>query len=475
MLREQNELLTRVGPGTPCGEMLRRYWAPAALSVELPPGGAPLPIRLLGEDLVLFRPSSPSPQPLRQAQDRHSRARGEGINGEVSLPQGGEVGLLEIHCSHRGADLSYGRLEDGGLRCIYHGWLYDRQGRCLEQPGEPAFRWTGSGDRSSVDVDELKAQFETPGSGFRDKIRHPAYPCHEAGGVIWAYLGPGEPPLFPNYELFRVPDTHRWVHKHYHECNFLQGDEGNIDSVHVPFLHRMLPGGKYNRQDVTSERRNQPMPPSSPPHCEDTHFGVRIYEFHDRPQTTYLQTKNFVLPYACAVGGGPSPTGDGYLMNWHVPIDDTHHWRYSMAFKRSGPIDPRYAEARNSVTDENYRFYRNKGNRYLQDREEQKVDTYAGLGPVFVNGDHLVTETAGAIQDRTQEHLAPTDGGIVATRQMLSRAIKDVQEGRDPPNVIRTPEQQERLLDITVVAERLAPGTTYEEYWAQRGASLARA
>src|SRR4051812_43647372 len=140
-------MLTLTGPGTPGGEMLRRYWQPVALSKELPEGGAPLPIRIMSEDLVLFRDDS------------------------------GEIGLLGIHCAHRGADLSYGRLEDGGLRCIYHGWLYDVTGRCLEQPGEPA------------------------GSTFHERIRQPAYPCVEQAGVIFAYLGPGDPPELPNYEF----------------------------------------------------------------------------------------------------------------------------------------------------------------------------------------------------------------------------------------------------------------------------------
>src|SRR5437660_162820 len=145
--KEENALLTGVGPGTPGGDWIRRYWQPASLSEEIPAGSAPLPVRLLGEDLVLFR------------------------NGD------GEPALLGIHCAHRGADLSYGRLEDGGLRCIYHGWLYDRTGRCLEQPGEPA------------------------GSTFHERIRQRAYPCIERSGVIFAYLGPGEPPLLPAYEF----------------------------------------------------------------------------------------------------------------------------------------------------------------------------------------------------------------------------------------------------------------------------------
>src|SRR5947209_5541621 len=145
LTQEQNDLLTRTGPGTPGGELLRRYWQPAALAEELPPGGAPLPVRLLGEDLVLFR-------------DDQNR-----------------IGLLGIHCSHRGADLSYGRLEDGGIRCIYHGWLYDVSGRCRQQPGEPT------------------------GSTFHERIRQIAYPCVEKAGIILAYLGPGTPPLLPDY------------------------------------------------------------------------------------------------------------------------------------------------------------------------------------------------------------------------------------------------------------------------------------
>src|SRR5256712_13200560 len=137
MTPEENELLTRTGPGPPCGELMRRYWQPAALSEELPVGGAPLSIVLFGEELVLFRDEQ------------------------------GRVGLIGLHCSHRGADLSYGRLEDGGLRCIYHGWLYDVNGRCLQQPGEPA------------------------GSTFHEKIHHLAYPCIERAGLIFAYLGSG--------------------------------------------------------------------------------------------------------------------------------------------------------------------------------------------------------------------------------------------------------------------------------------------
>src|SRR5438094_38058 len=151
LTREENDLLTRTGPGTPGGDLLRRYWQPVALSEELPPGGAPIPLRVLSEDLVLFRDEQ------------------------------GRLGLLGLHCSHRGADLSYGRLEDGGLRCLYHGWLYDVHGRCLEQPGEPA------------------------GSTFHERILQRAYPCVETGGLVLAYLGPGEPPLLPRFAFLEAP------------------------------------------------------------------------------------------------------------------------------------------------------------------------------------------------------------------------------------------------------------------------------
>src|SRR5262250_3518433 len=179
---DENNLLTQIGPGTPCGGLLRRYWQPVALAEELPEGGAPLKVKILSEELVLFRDDQ------------------------------GRPGLLGLHCSHRGTDLSYGRIEDGGLRCLYHGWLYDVAGRCLEQPGEPG------------------------GGEHRDAIRHLAYPCQEAAGVIFTYMGPRKPPLFPNYDFIRASSDHVCVEKIFHECNYLQANEGNIDPVHLSFL-----------------------------------------------------------------------------------------------------------------------------------------------------------------------------------------------------------------------------------------------
>src|SRR3970040_710875 len=184
--KEENDLLTQTNAGTPAGELMRRYWQPVALSEELPQGGAPRTVAIMGEELVLFRDDQ------------------------------GRVGLLGLHCSHRGTDLSYVRVENGGLRCLYHGWLYDIRGRVLEQPGEPG------------------------GGANRDLICHLAYPCQEAGGVVFTYMGPGDPPLLPNYEFLTVPEPQRTVTKIFYRCNYLQGNEGNIDPVHLSFLHQYL-------------------------------------------------------------------------------------------------------------------------------------------------------------------------------------------------------------------------------------------
>ena len=384
LTREENELLTRVGPGTPGGDWMRRYWQPVALSEELPQGGPPIPVRLLGEDLVLFRDDA----------DR--------------------IGLLYIHCAHRAADLSYGRVEDGGLRCIYHGWLYDVEGNCLEQPAEPVE------------------------STFKSKIKQRAYPCREEGGIVFAYMGPGEPPVLPLYGPLRVPEDQRWVTKYYHECNYLQGLEGNMDPTHVPYLHRFLKteGGRkiykeHPKESTAHEEENlrNPVPGlfRGPEEVEETDFGIWS---KGEPE--------LVLPSFCLTGGGPQRRGDGYQLYWRVAIDDEHHWLYVLAFKRSGPLDKQFVEQRTEgLITSDYHFIRNKANRYLQDREEQRTSTFTGMGAVFVVQDACVNEGAGPIQDHTEEHLGAADISLVAGRRLMLKGIRQVQDGIDPPGVIR--------------------------------------
>ena len=406
--KQENDLLTQTGPGTPCGTLLRSYWQPAALSEELPAGGPPIPLRLLGEDLVLFRDETRRP------------------------------GLLDLHCSHRGTDLSYGRVEDGGLRCIYHGWLYDAAGACLETPGEPA------------------------GSRLNLTVRHPAYPCQEVGGVIFTYMGAGQAPLLPNYGVLSAPPDHRFMTKYLHECNYLQGLEGNMDNVHVRFLHSFLhtDSGATKRDTHPREmaKGDEGYLTASaetymgPLRVEDTDFGNWGYYAGDdgsgRP--------DFIFPSLCFTQGGPQAAGDGYLLYWRVPVDDTHHWLFALAFRRSGPIREEYRRRRSwDLMTPDYRFTRNQANRYRQDRTEQRSATYSGLGSVFVVQDALANETQRPIADRTRETLGVEDMMIVAGRKLLLQAIRTVQDGRDPPGLICDP--RVNALDPIFLKRNVAP------------------
>jgi phthalate 4,5-dioxygenase len=414
LTKEQNDTLARIGPGTPGGDLLRRYWQPAALAEELPPGAAPLPVRLLGEDLVLFRDDT------------------------------GRPGLLGLHCAHRGADLSYGRVEDGGLRCLYHGWLYDVEGRCLEQPGEPA------------------------GSTFCQKVRQRAYPCLEAAGIIFAYLGPGEPPLLPAYEALTVPDAHRFVTKYYHECNYLQGNEGEIDPVHTSYLHRQFVGAN-GQEEYREVPRDGHMPlynrdVSPRIEIEDTDYGVRIYSIrqigHER---IYLRITNFVLPNLSAIAG---QTGEhGYAIHWHVPIDDTTHWKYDIIFSRVAPLDgqemaARYAEQMAP----GYHFRRSRANRYLQDRAEMQGTSISGMGKFFPAHDAFAVESPGPIQDRTQEHLGSTDKAIARARRQLLQAVADVQNGREAPHVVRDPAAND-FAHLVVLSQIFPAAADFRTCW----------
>lgn len=396
MNQEENELLTRTGPGTPCGELLRRYWMPAALSEEVG-HGMPLALKLLGEELVLFRDDQ------------------------------GRPGLLGLHCSHRGADLSYGRIEDGGLRCIYHGWLYDIHGRCLDQPCEPA------------------------GAAQRDGVRHRAYPCVERAGTIFAYMGPGEPPLFPNYEFLSVSEDRIFAIKLFSDCNYLQGNEGNMDLAHLSFLHynprnrdvEIVPGADLNPRGAAPQMESY--------EAELTAHGVRSYKIRrlNDPNHYRLYMTEFVLPNLTAFFGEQYGLEGAYSINWHVPIDDEHHWKYTFIFSRQGPIDREATRRRRADMTPDYRPLRQKVNRYQQDRESMKKESYSGIAMNFQVQDLCVTEGMGPIQDRSQEHLISMDVPVVLARKLLFKAIRDLQEGREPANVVRDPEQNRFLIDAS--------------------------
>ncbi len=397
LTKEENDLVTQTSPGTPCGQLFRSYWQPAALSEELPPGGPPIPLRLFSEDLVMFR------------------------------DEDGRIGLLDLHCSHRATDLSYGRIEDGGLRCVYHGWLYDVNGKCLQTPAEP------------------------PGSHLKDFVRHKSYPCLEKGGVIFTYMGEGEPPLLPNYEVLSAPPENALMTKHYIECNYLQGQEGSEDLAHVPYLHSFLSteagarkrterpqetkakGTSYLDADSPSQRDYY-----GPIRVEETDFSVWSY------YSSGTAGPEYTFPSLCMTFGGPQSPGNGYQLYWRVPIDDTHHWQFALAFRREGEIPEQHRYSRTwAMMTRDYHLIRNKENRYLQNREEQKTTTFSGMGAVFVPQDTMANETQGPIQDRTKEMLGVADMAIAAWRRMLLRAIRTVQEGGEAPGRIGDPKVNE--------------------------------
>ena len=414
---EENEILVRTTRGTAAGEWMRRYWQPVALSEELQENGAPLAVKLLGEDLVLFRGDS------------------------------GQVGLLARRCSHRGADLSLGRLEDGGLRCLYHGWLYAADGRCLEQPAEPE------------------------GSDFKSKIRHCSYPCKELGGIIFTYMGPGEPPVFPLYEPLIAPENHRYAYKVLHECNYLQAHEGEIDPAHLSYLHRRTNQPSWRQRSIKGSDGVQPMAlyrKDAAPRIEieETDFGVRVYSIRRADdEKIYLRLTNSIFPNVSTIIGPMA--GDGYDINWHVPIDDHHHWKYVVIFRRSGPLEARDWKNIHSLRPEmtpDYRLVRNAANNYLQDRESMKNGNFSGLGTNNLPQDAAMVQSPGAIQNRDEEHLGTTDKAIIANRRAFLKAIRQVESGEEAPHVIRDPAKA-RVPEIAVISEIVGGSEDWRSYW----------
>ncbi|MSP40152.1 MAG: aromatic ring-hydroxylating dioxygenase subunit alpha [Deltaproteobacteria bacterium] len=381
--REENELLTRIEPGTPMGDLFRRYWIPALLSEEIPAADCPpVRVRLLGEDLVAFRASD------------------------------GKIGLLAEHCAHRGTSLFFGRNEACGLRCIYHGWKYDIEGNVLETPAEPA------------------------GSQLKNKVRHPAYPCAEAGGIVFTYMGPKEKiPLCPAYPWLGVPQDQIYIAKSSLECNYLQGLEGDCDSAHLNFLHRIFkPDARREFLSLATQAPDFEF--------DEMDFGLRAAAIRKMAGgASYARISHFVMPFIGAVPVGSMVDGklDGFKAVYQVPADDHSTWRYDFFFKWSRPFGTDDSSKRDFV-DANFKKLRNQRNNYLQDRERQKMVNFTGITE-FLNQDACATESMGEIVDRSVEHLGATDAFIIQVRRCLLRAVKDFQAGKRPPGLIFDPEQ----------------------------------
>jgi phthalate 4,5-dioxygenase len=406
--REENDLITRVGPGSPLNTVMRRYWMPALLSREIPePDCPPVRVRLLGEDLVAFRDSR------------------------------GRVGLLDEHCSHRGTSLFFGRNEECGLRCIYHGWKVDVDGRVLETPAEPA------------------------GSTLKDKVRHPAYPCHETAGIVFAYMGPKDSmPLFPDYEWTRLPLDHLYVTKSKQDCNYLQGLEGECDSSHLSYLHRAFSEEKRGGGDPDMYGKD------GAPQLQgvETDYGVRMISCRKAGDgVTYLRVSNFVLPcYGFVPTGGLKGNPEGYTIHAHVPVDDEHSLRFNIFFRRSRAVSA-VEKKLDDEFDSDATKRRNIHNDYLIDREEQRRETFIGAGKSFVIHDSIATETMGPRYDRSKEHLGTGDVTVIALRKRLLQIVRDLDRGKEPPHLIMSGEQND-LRHLACIVTKIPSTMDPERY-----------
>ncbi len=377
--KEENELLTRIGPGTPAGELLRRYWYPIAVAKELTEENPTLFVRLLGEDLVLFRDKK------------------------------GKVGLLADRCPHRSASLLYGRVEERGIACAYHGWLFDTKGDCLETPAEPAE------------------------SKFHLTVKHKAYPVQKFVGLYWTNLGPQPIPLLPRYDVWARKDGKRKIMiQPQLDCNWFQAMENSVDPSHLQVLHQNLIAPRHRRASALNTTKG---------FTDD----VAKFEFYETPygimkKRTYKN--GLVDEHPLIFPNILRHAGDTQI---RVPMDDTHTRVFFVHFELvqdgnevEGDEDPpvHYIPSYKTPADALHPFTRFDMNRAVQAQ------------------DHMAWETQGPIADRTDERLGTADDGIVMLREMLKKEIGKVQKGLDPLGIIRDPAQN-TMID-TKLKESLA-------------------
>jgi phthalate 4,5-dioxygenase oxygenase subunit len=379
---EQNALLTQTGPGTPMGELFRCYWMPALLPEELPePDCPPVRVTLLSERLLAFRASD------------------------------GTLGLIDEFCAHRGVSLWFGRNEENGLRCPYHGWKYDTGGQCVEVPSEPAE------------------------SGYAQKIKLKSYPLIERGGVLWTYMGPPESqPALPEFEFATVGPKQRFISKRLQECNYLQALEGGIDSSHTSFLHRGSlmhdPGyaptsAKYNLQDFEVKFD-----------IVESDGGMLIGARRKADNDNYYwRITQWVMPAFTAIPPRGNRPCRGHF--W-IPIDDEHCWTWSYDYHPMRDLSDKEVNGVKGVYGRvplipgTYIPVQNKSNDYLMDRAAQKSGIfYSGVEGIAIQ-DSSLQESMGGIQDRTKENLVGADNGIIMVRNRLRKAALALQQGVRP-------------------------------------------
>ena len=359
---QEDEELTHVGPGTPCGEYFRRYWQPICFADELK--DLPLRVRILGEDLVAFRDFR------------------------------GRVGVLELHCPHRGTSLEYGLISDQGIRCCYHGWLFDVDGTILETPGEPA------------------------NSTLKDRLCHGAYPTHEYNGIVFAYMGPPDrQPPFPVYDSFTRPG-YRLIpgQKYYYPCNWLQILENAMDPVHTAFLHTIVSGSQFTDQFGEVPELD----------FTETPVGMIYVATRRVGENVWARMVEIVAPNLQQVapiwedGQTEHPFSGPMMSRWIVPVDDTH-----TLF-----IEFRHVSETEGVTPS-----------WWADRSVmlpgQLPDAESYAASQRRPGDYEAQVGQRSIAVHALEHLGATDRGIIMFRRQVQRSIRAVQDGRDPEGLCR--------------------------------------
>jgi nitrite reductase/ring-hydroxylating ferredoxin subunit len=382
LTKADNELLVRTGPGTPMGTLFRRFWMPVAVATEVGgPDSPPVRVKVVGEELVLFRDSN------------------------------GKLGLLDAFCPHRRANLYWGRNEEAGLRCVYHGWKFDVTGQCTDVPNCPE------------------------GPTFKDKVTTTAYPAMERGGIIWAYLGPADKiPEFPQIEAFTWPDSHRSITKMIARGNYAQLQEGDIDSSHVSFLHsRMdnvpIPGGRVDPA-VFADRQPRWF-------TQEMDYGLMLSaQRNASPETFHWRVNQFLMPFCVLIAAPPNTP---VLTQVRVPVDDHH----SMHFRVWSSAEPLTAAQMAVIQDGitvpevipgTFQTVEDYENEYNIDRAEQATTSFTGIKSIVAQ-DLAVTQDQGGfgtIADRSRERLTSSDKAIIAWRKLILTRAKELQKGVEP-------------------------------------------
>jgi len=389
MLRkEQNDILTQTDPGTPMGNMFRAYWLPVLLAEELPHNDCPpVRVKLLGERLLAVRDSD------------------------------GNYGLIDEFCAHRCVSLWFGRVEEGGIRCPYHGWKFDVNGQCMEVPSEPEE------------------------SGYAKKIKLTNYPLIKVGHVLWTYMGPEDKrPPEPQYEFCRVPDDQSFVSKRLQECNWLQALEGGVDSSHVSWLH----SGDLSHDPLFNKSRGNAynMGDMAPVfEVVESEGGLLVAARRNAEDDQYYWR---ITPWVMPCYTGVPPRGD-HPVHGHfwVPIDDENCWAWSYDYHPTRNLTHEEVKAmrdgkgvHNEYIPGTFIPLANKRNDYLMDRQAQKMKlTFSGVKGIAIQ-DSSLQESMGPIVDRTKENLVGCDNGVIMARHRLLKACKEFNEkGILPPGV----------------------------------------